>query len=79
MLEENARVALMISESLRDQTIQMGLFEMETLLSRFVFLHSKETCPYCGSPEKLIINLNVLLRYHVPSNPWMCTVPVNPI
>ncbi|XP_053361037.1 exocyst complex component 3-like protein [Clarias gariepinus] len=35
MLEENARVALMISESLRDQTIQMGLFEMETLLSRF--------------------------------------------
>ncbi|XP_062856212.1 exocyst complex component 3-like protein [Trichomycterus rosablanca] len=35
MLEENARVALMISESLRDQTIQMGLYEMETLLSRF--------------------------------------------
>ncbi|XP_060784253.1 exocyst complex component 3-like protein isoform X2 [Neoarius graeffei] len=35
MLEENARVALMISESLRDQTIQMGLYEMETLLTRF--------------------------------------------
>ncbi|KAL7862659.1 hypothetical protein SRHO_G00116430 [Serrasalmus rhombeus] len=35
MLEENARVALMISESLRDQTIQMGLYEMENLLSRF--------------------------------------------
>lgn len=36
MLEENARVALMISGSLRDQTIQMGLYEMEILLSRFV-------------------------------------------
>ncbi|XP_066505374.1 exocyst complex component 3-like protein isoform X2 [Hoplias malabaricus] len=35
MLEENARVALMISESLRDQTIQMGLYEMENLLARF--------------------------------------------
>ncbi|XP_041967167.1 exocyst complex component 3-like protein [Alosa sapidissima] len=35
MLEENARVALMISESLRDQTIQMGLYEMENLLNRF--------------------------------------------
>ncbi|XP_030637953.1 exocyst complex component 3-like protein [Chanos chanos] len=35
MLEENARVALMISEALRDQTIQMGLYEMETLLNRF--------------------------------------------
>ncbi|KAL2093483.1 hypothetical protein ACEWY4_010795 [Coilia grayii] len=35
MLEENARVAFMISESLRDQTIQMGLFEMENLLNRF--------------------------------------------
>uniref|UniRef100_A0A671MIK6 Exocyst complex component 3-like protein n=1 Tax=Sinocyclocheilus anshuiensis TaxID=1608454 RepID=A0A671MIK6_9TELE len=35
MLEENARVALMISEALRDQTIQMGLYEMENLLSRF--------------------------------------------
>ncbi|TSQ92641.1 Exocyst complex component 3-like protein [Bagarius yarrelli] len=35
MLEENARVALMISESLRDQTIQMGLYEMEILLTRF--------------------------------------------
>lgn len=40
MLEENARVALMISESLRDQTIQMGLYEMETLLTRFVFHYS---------------------------------------
>ncbi|CDQ82796.1 unnamed protein product [Oncorhynchus mykiss] len=35
MLEENARVALMVSESLRDQTIQMGLYEMENLLNRF--------------------------------------------
>ncbi|XP_056271861.1 exocyst complex component 3-like protein isoform X2 [Pseudoliparis swirei] len=35
MLEENARVARMIGESLRDQTIQMGLYEMETLLNRF--------------------------------------------
>ncbi|XP_051739450.1 exocyst complex component 3-like protein isoform X2 [Ctenopharyngodon idella] len=35
MLEENARVALRISEALRDQTIQMGLYEMENLLSRF--------------------------------------------
>ncbi|KAM6946376.1 exocyst complex component 3-like protein [Aplochiton taeniatus] len=35
MLEENARVALMISVSLRDQTIQMGLYEMENLLNRF--------------------------------------------
>ncbi|XP_010882374.2 exocyst complex component 3-like protein isoform X2 [Esox lucius] len=35
MLEENARVALMISESLRDQTIQMGLYELENLLNRF--------------------------------------------
>ncbi|XP_076878321.1 exocyst complex component 3-like protein isoform X2 [Brachyhypopomus gauderio] len=35
MLEENARVALMISETLRDQTIQMGLYEMENLLVRF--------------------------------------------
>nr|XP_046251350.1 exocyst complex component 3-like protein [Scatophagus argus] len=35
MLEENARVALMIGESLRDQTIQMGLYEMENLLNRF--------------------------------------------
>ncbi|XP_039989564.1 exocyst complex component 3-like protein [Xiphias gladius] len=35
MLEENTRVALMIGESLRDQTIQMGLYEMENLLNRF--------------------------------------------
>ncbi|KAM8752211.1 exocyst complex component 3-like protein [Acanthopagrus schlegelii] len=35
MLEENARVALMIGQSLRDQTIQMGLYEMENLLNRF--------------------------------------------
>ncbi|KAL0968258.1 hypothetical protein UPYG_G00264400 [Umbra pygmaea] len=35
MLEENARVALMISESLRDQTIQMGLYELENILNRF--------------------------------------------
>ncbi|XP_051548920.1 exocyst complex component 3-like protein isoform X2 [Myxocyprinus asiaticus] len=35
MLEENTRVALTISEALRDQTIQMGLYEMENLLSRF--------------------------------------------
>ncbi|XP_051546018.1 exocyst complex component 3-like protein isoform X1 [Myxocyprinus asiaticus] len=35
MLEENARVALMISEALRNQTILMGLYEMENLLSRF--------------------------------------------
>ncbi|XP_029910573.1 exocyst complex component 3-like protein [Myripristis murdjan] len=35
MLEENARVALMIGESLRDGTIQMGLYEMENLLNRF--------------------------------------------
>ncbi|XP_038142825.1 exocyst complex component 3-like protein isoform X1 [Cyprinodon tularosa] len=35
MLGENARVALMIGESLRDQTIQMGLYEIENLLNRF--------------------------------------------
>nr|XP_057932339.1 exocyst complex component 3-like protein [Doryrhamphus excisus] len=35
MLEENARVALIIGQSLRDQTIQMGLYEMENLLNRF--------------------------------------------
>ncbi|KAJ8248834.1 hypothetical protein GJAV_G00228240 [Gymnothorax javanicus] len=35
MLEENARVALMISHSLRDQTIQMGLYELESFLNRF--------------------------------------------
>ncbi|XP_075968646.1 exocyst complex component 3-like protein [Anarhichas minor] len=35
MLEENARVARMIGESLRDQTLQMGLYEMENLLNRF--------------------------------------------
>ncbi|KAI1904554.1 hypothetical protein AGOR_G00006830 [Albula goreensis] len=35
MLEENARVALMISDSLRNQTIQMGLYEMESFLNRF--------------------------------------------
>ncbi|XP_047237190.1 exocyst complex component 3-like protein isoform X2 [Girardinichthys multiradiatus] len=35
MLEENTRVALMIGESLRDQTIQMGLYEIENLLNRF--------------------------------------------
>lgn len=35
MLEENVRVALMIRESLRDQTIQMGLYEMENLLNRW--------------------------------------------
>nr|XP_049578997.1 exocyst complex component 3-like protein isoform X3 [Syngnathus scovelli] len=34
MLEENARVALMIGKSLRNQTIQMGLCEMENLLNR---------------------------------------------
>lgn len=34
MLEENVRVALMIGASLRDQTIQMGLYEMENLLNR---------------------------------------------
>ena len=38
MLEENARVALMIGESLRDQTIQMGLYEMENLLNRCAFM-----------------------------------------
>lgn len=37
MLEENARVALMIGESLRDRTIQMGLYEMENLLNRCAF------------------------------------------
>ncbi|MEQ2168621.1 hypothetical protein GOODEAATRI_016662, partial [Goodea atripinnis] len=37
MLEENTRVALMIGESLRDQTIQMGLYEIENLLNRCVF------------------------------------------
>ncbi|XP_019720848.1 exocyst complex component 3-like protein isoform X1 [Hippocampus comes] len=35
MLEENARVALLIGEPLRDQTIQMGLYEVENLLNRF--------------------------------------------
>ncbi|MBN3298221.1 EX3L1 protein, partial [Amia calva] len=35
MLEENARVALKISEALRDQTIYMGLYELESFLSRF--------------------------------------------
>ncbi|KAM9815438.1 exocyst complex component 3-like protein isoform X3 [Syngnathus typhle] len=35
MLEENARVALMIGKSLRNQIIQMGLCEMENLLNRF--------------------------------------------
>ncbi|KAF3854246.1 hypothetical protein F7725_022301 [Dissostichus mawsoni] len=35
MLEDNARVALMIGKSLRDQMIQMGLYEMENLLNRF--------------------------------------------
>ncbi|CAL8293078.1 unnamed protein product [Boreogadus saida] len=35
MLEDNVRVALMIGESLRDQTIQMGLYEMENLLNKF--------------------------------------------
>ncbi|XP_028304573.1 exocyst complex component 3-like protein isoform X2 [Gouania willdenowi] len=35
MLEENTRVALMIGPSLRDQTIQMGLYEIENLLNRF--------------------------------------------
>lgn len=37
MLEENARVALMIGETLRNQTIQMGLYEMEKLLNRCVY------------------------------------------
>ncbi|XP_033941396.1 exocyst complex component 3-like protein isoform X2 [Pseudochaenichthys georgianus] len=35
MLEDNARVALMIGTSLRDQMIQMGLYEMENLINRF--------------------------------------------
>ncbi|XP_061878355.1 exocyst complex component 3-like protein isoform X3 [Entelurus aequoreus] len=35
MLEENARVAFIIGQSLRDQTIQMGLYEIENLLNRF--------------------------------------------
>ncbi|XP_028666023.1 exocyst complex component 3-like protein isoform X2 [Erpetoichthys calabaricus] len=35
MLEENIRVALVISESLRDQMIAMGLCELETFVSRF--------------------------------------------
>uniref|UniRef100_A0A3P8URZ3 Exocyst complex component 3-like 1 n=1 Tax=Cynoglossus semilaevis TaxID=244447 RepID=A0A3P8URZ3_CYNSE len=34
MLEENAHVALMIGQSLRDQTIQMGLYEIENLRFR---------------------------------------------
>ncbi|XP_033897405.3 exocyst complex component 3-like protein isoform X1 [Acipenser ruthenus] len=34
MLEENARVALVISEALRDQMIVMGLYELETFLTR---------------------------------------------
>uniref|UniRef100_A0A3Q3WM37 Exocyst complex component 3-like 1 n=1 Tax=Mola mola TaxID=94237 RepID=A0A3Q3WM37_MOLML len=40
MLEENARVALMIGETLRDQTIQMGLYEMENLLNSFGMVES---------------------------------------
>uniref|UniRef100_A0A8C9SLL0 Exocyst complex component 3-like 1 n=1 Tax=Scleropages formosus TaxID=113540 RepID=A0A8C9SLL0_SCLFO len=35
MLQENARVALMISDSLRDRIIQMGLYELESFLNRF--------------------------------------------
>ncbi|XP_036391446.1 exocyst complex component 3-like protein [Megalops cyprinoides] len=35
MLEENAQVALMISGSLRDRTVQMGLYELESFLHRF--------------------------------------------
>ncbi|MBN3288102.1 EX3L1 protein, partial [Polyodon spathula] len=34
MLEENAHVALVISEALRDQMIVMGLYELETFLTR---------------------------------------------
>lgn len=57
MLEENARVALMIGESLRDRTIQMGLYEMENLLNRcallqvqdlsFYFQHVSRACRLC--------------------------------
>ncbi|XP_041692486.1 exocyst complex component 3-like protein [Coregonus clupeaformis] len=35
MLKKNARVPLIICESFRNQTIQMGLYEMENLLNRF--------------------------------------------
>uniref|UniRef100_A0A8C9VPX1 Exocyst complex component 3-like 1 n=1 Tax=Scleropages formosus TaxID=113540 RepID=A0A8C9VPX1_SCLFO len=35
MLQENARVALMISDSLRDRIIQMGLYELESFLNRY--------------------------------------------
>uniref|UniRef100_A0A673CB25 Exocyst complex component 3-like 1 n=1 Tax=Sphaeramia orbicularis TaxID=375764 RepID=A0A673CB25_9TELE len=44
MLEENARVALMIGPSLRDQTIHMGLYEMENLLNRCVCVITLYIC-----------------------------------
>ncbi|XP_029010640.1 exocyst complex component 3-like protein isoform X2 [Betta splendens] len=51
MLEENARVALMIGESLRDQTIQMGLYEMENLLNRFREALVDFGKEYCKDPS----------------------------
>lgn len=41
MLEENARVARMIGEHLRDQTIRMGLHEMENLLNRCALVQAE--------------------------------------
>uniref|UniRef100_A0A4W5JH79 Uncharacterized protein n=1 Tax=Hucho hucho TaxID=62062 RepID=A0A4W5JH79_9TELE len=44
MLEENARVSLMISKSLWDQTTQVGLYEMENLLNRWVCFFCMSMC-----------------------------------
>lgn len=52
MLEENARVALMIGETLRDQTIQMGLYEMENLLNRCTDMRTEFPLFYQNTLER---------------------------
>ncbi|KAG7473223.1 hypothetical protein MATL_G00093300 [Megalops atlanticus] len=56
MLEENAQVALMISDSLRNQTIQMGLYELESFLNRWArvrVLSQNPLLPVQGGPAGL--------------------------
>ncbi|KAG7281545.1 hypothetical protein CRUP_007579 [Coryphaenoides rupestris] len=60
MLEENVRVALMIGESLRDQTIQMGLYEMENLLNKQQ--SSRAACQFSRTPPNPMAALDRAVR-----------------
>lgn len=53
-------MALMISESLRDQTIQMGLYEMENLLNRCVCVCMCVSMTVCENMTRTLMSDCVL-------------------